>query len=374
MYGSPCRSALIALALSILPAQGDLARAQAPEAAPARIPWYESLLINGFVSGGLSYNTNRPDSRTNQMRVFDRDDNSFTLDALEISLQKPASQPGDAGFCVHLMAGSSVPKVARSTGLTMGDLDFHQMYLRYIAPAGRGLTIDAGKFTTPLGYELIPGYDGYNDNATRSFLFGYAIPFTHTGLRMAYPFSEAVTGTILLVNGWDNAIDNNRSKTVGGQLSLAPAAGMTITAGALYGPEQDGRNGDNRTVVDLTGIVTVNPLLTLGVNGDYGTEQRVAPGGGTAMWNGAAVYLRCTLSETMAVIVRGERFEDREGTRTGVAQLLHGITVTPEFRLGDGLVLRSDVRLDLSNREVFERAGGLTDRQFTVCFNVLCVY
>ena len=65
------------------------------------------------------------------------------------------------------------------------------------------------------GYELIDGYDGYNDNATRSFSFGYAIPFTHTGLKAAYAFSDQLTAMLMLVNGWDNAKDNNSSKSAG---------------------------------------------------------------------------------------------------------------------------------------------------------------
>jgi hypothetical protein len=34
-----------------------------------------------------------------------------------------------------------------------------------------------------MGYELIEGYDGYNDNYSRSLLFNYAIPLTHTGVK-----------------------------------------------------------------------------------------------------------------------------------------------------------------------------------------------
>ena len=37
------------------------------------------------------------------------------------------------------------------------------------APCGSGLRFDAGKFITHHGYEVIEGYDGWNDNATHSF-------------------------------------------------------------------------------------------------------------------------------------------------------------------------------------------------------------
>ena len=87
--------------------------------------------------------------------------------------------------------------------------------MSYIAPLGTGLRFDFGKFVTHLGYELIEGYDGYNDNYSRSLLFNYAIPLTHTGVKASYSISPKVSLMAMVVNGWDDAIDNNSSKSVG---------------------------------------------------------------------------------------------------------------------------------------------------------------
>ncbi|MBI5474179.1 MAG: porin [Ignavibacteriae bacterium] len=336
--------------------------------------WYDTIVINGFTSASFSYNTNVPDSRKNQMRVFDTDDNSFKIDVIELALQKPATNPGDVGFCFHLTAGSSVPKVARSSGLDIGDLDFHQMYVRYIAKVGRGLTIDFGKFVTPLGYELIEGYDGYNDNVTRSFLFGYAIPFTHTGVRVGYPMSDAITATVMIVNGWDNAIDNNRSKSVGGQLMIVPVTGMTLCTNYIFGPELNENNSNNRSVADVSASYAFNERFTLGLNADYGAEQRTAPNGKTAKWNGVAAYFRLNATTRFSMTLRAEHFEDHDGGRTGFAQRLHEFTLTPEFRPTEGLVLRGDIRLDTSSGNVFEKRGGFSDKQLTFSANMIFIY
>ena len=66
-------------------------------------------------------------------------------------------------------------------------MDIPQLFVSYIAPIGKGLRIDGGKFVTHMGYEVIGGYDGYNDNFSRGFIFGYGIPFTHTGLKAHTP-------------------------------------------------------------------------------------------------------------------------------------------------------------------------------------------
>ena len=96
----------------------------------------------------------------------------------ELVVQKPVSQPGGWGFRTDITAGQSVPRIAASNGLfrndetgEAGNFDIHQLFVSYIAPLGKGLRLDVGKYVTHMGYEVIEGYDGWNDNATRSFLF-----------------------------------------------------------------------------------------------------------------------------------------------------------------------------------------------------------
>ena len=53
-----------------------------------------------------------------------------------------------------------------------------------------------GKYATHMGYEVIGGYDGYNDNFSRGFIFGYGIPFTHTGLKATYAFNSKIAAMV----------------------------------------------------------------------------------------------------------------------------------------------------------------------------------
>ncbi|MGA9115555.1 MAG: outer membrane beta-barrel protein [Bacteroidota bacterium] len=337
--------------------------------------WYDDVALNVFLSAGYSYNTNRPDSATNLFRVFDSKDNSFQIHVMELSLKKdPAIAPWSTGFRADITAGSSIPRVSRSAGLESGDLDLQQAFASFVAPIGSGMRFDVGKFVTPLGSEVIEGYDGYNDNGSRSFLFGYAIPFTHTGLRATYSFSAAFTGTLFAANGGDNAVDNNRGKSFGAQLGWTPVEGATMLLGAVTGPEQPDNAADRRTVIDFVGTVAVLPELTLGLNADVGAEERAAPGGGTAKWGGLAVYLRWHCCEPFSLSLRAEQFEDLDGARTLQAQILRELTLTPEVRLGDHLLIRSDLRVDKSTMPVFQKGGDWSDMQSTVSLSMLFVY
>lgn len=339
---------------------------------PAR--WYETILVNGFLSTSYSYNFNRPDVLRNQLRVFDGVDNSFNVDVLELSIRRDVADAGEAGFRFDLTTGSSIPRVTRSSGMNSGDIDCHQMFLSYVVPVGMGLRVDCGRFITHLGYEVIEGYDGYNDNQSHSFLFGYAIPFTHTGLRVSYPFSGQVSASFMLVNGWDNAIDNNRSKTVCGQIGLTPVDGLSLLMNAAYGPERDNNNSDNRMILDVVGTYVACPVVTIGINADYGREQHVTLLAENATWQGVAAYVRLNLLDGFALCFRAEQFEDRKGVRTGDAQILREATFSPEYKPNEHFVLRGDFRIDHSNCKVFARAGSMVNTQTTMSLNALFLY
>jgi hypothetical protein len=344
-------------------------------------PWYADIAFDAFVSASYSYNFNEPASATNGFRVFDFDDNTFKLDVAELVVQKPMSQPRDAGFRIDVALGDSIPRVVAAADPGSGtegaqQFDLQQAFVGWVAPVGAGLRFDLGKFVTPFGYEVIDGYDGYNDDATRSFLFGFAIPFVHTGLRMSYPFGAKASGTLLIVNGWDDAKDNNRSKSVGAQVALTPTQTLTIYFNGMVGPERDDNVGDNRSLFDVCATWKATERFTLGGNYDYGTEENAPLATPKdVIWSGAAVYAKLGVSPRFSLALRLEQFDDRDGWRTGIAQRLREITLTPEFRVTDHLVLRGDLRLDTSDEDVFEKkTDETTDRQPTALFNALYVF
>ncbi len=223
----------------------------AASAAPAAKPWYEEISVNGFLSVWYEYNTNRPASGRNQYRVFDYLDNSVNVDAAEIVIQKAVEKPGDVGFRLVAVAGA-VARVASAAGLFQGqDFDLQQATVSWIAPVGSGLRLDFGKFVTHMGNEVIEGYDGWNDNATRSFVFGFAIPFTHTGLKATSSFGDQLTAMLVLCNGWDVVQDNNSGKSVGAQLIWTPSKALTFTGNYMGGPEQPDTTSNWRNVGNL---------------------------------------------------------------------------------------------------------------------------
>jgi hypothetical protein len=328
--------------------------------------------VNGFLSTSYSHNFNEPPSGTNQFRVFDFDDNSFKVDVAEIVIQKAVSGPGEGGFRIDAVAGSSVPRVSASAGLFQGqDFDLQQAFVSYVVPVGSGLRVDAGKFVTHMGNELIDGYDGFNDNATRSFLFGYAIPFTHTGIKATYSFSDQLAGMIEITNGWDVARDNNSSKSIAGQIAWTPAKAVSVYANFITGPERAGVNSDPRNNFEVIVLWKATDSTVFTLDADWGTEKGAVVPGETAQWWAIAGYARLGVSRNFTLCLRGEYFDDRDGARTGVPQRLKEVTLTPEFKLGTHFVFRADLRFDYSDVPVFQKGDGSAKQQPTLLLNAL---
>jgi hypothetical protein len=279
-----------------------------------------------------------------------------------------------------------------------------QVFVSYIAPVGHGLRLDVGKFVTPVGSEFIDGYDGYNDNFSRSLLFAYAIPFTHTGFKLSYSFNDHLSAMVMLVNGWDNVVDNNAAKSFGVSLTITPVAPLNIYLNYIGGPERDNDNHDFRHLVDVGVVWKALSRLTITLNGDWGLDANAVPltpvatpvamlpsslpvvapadtgdaatgAAKNAQWVGAAAYLRAQLTHRFALSGRGEIFWDLDGFRTGTAQRVLEGTITPELRVTDGLLFRSEFRIDSSDHSVFTRSDGLTRHyQPTVALDAIYVF
>ena len=288
-----------------------------------------------------SKNIVNPSTGVNKIRVFDPKDNEFTLALGELVIQKKAES---IGFRVDIGTGT-VP------GLSLAGL-FQQAYVTAILPVGNGLTVDVGQFVTHMGYEVIESKDNWN--YSRSIFFGWAIPFYHTGARLSYPVLSNLTATVSILNGWNTVTDNNRSKTLGLMINYAVFSSTNITLCGISGVEQTEPSiSGKRNVLNLIVTQSVSDDLLFAVDADYGEERMPA---GLATWKGGAVYGKYVLDQKSAVALRYEMYNDGSNfspLSTGASKLSE-ITATYEYRPYDNLILRGEVRDDMSDVAYFD--------------------
>ena len=333
--------------------------------------------MSGFVDVSGHYNFNAPQSssttRLNTLRVFDTQANSFMVNNAELVLQKPVSAESPLGFKTTLMFGTDAEVtglVTTGLGSTTDELDLKDAYAEYLVPVGEGLDVIAGRFATMHGAEVIESINDWN--ITRSFLFGFAIPFTHTGLRATYPVTKWLSATLGVNNGWDVVDDNNQGKTIETSFTVTPMANASFTANYMVGSEQTNTNSNQRNLIDLVASYQPVDPLQLKLNFDYGTEQKgVLLSRDNASWVGLAGYARYAVNDRWALASRLEWFHDADGGRpafnpaavganalngvTGTDLNLWEITLTNEVKLNKHLIGRLEYRHDQASEWVFAR-------------------
>ncbi len=308
--------------------------------APAPITW------SGFVDAYFSKNFNSPANSINTLRNFDINENQFALSLVELVVQKQASP---VGFRIDLDFGPTNDVVQAGTVSTLNILQ--QAYLTAVVPVGSGLTVDVGKFVTHMGYEVIESKDNWN--YSRSFMFAYAIPYYHTGARASYTFSSTFSAAVHVVNGWNSIIDNNRSHSLGLMLNYTVTPSTDIIFNGMDGFERPFNTPyGKKDVADFIVTQTVNDMLSLGLNADYGQERLGGSAGPLALWKGAAIYAKCTVNPKSSLALRGEVYYDPFGYTTGATfpkATLKEVTFTYEYHPFDALILRGELRDDMAN-------------------------
>lgn len=312
-----------------------------------------SIEITGFVDTYYSHNFNDPPGDT-QLRNFDTKHSQLSLNMIEVALEQKPSPESRLGFRTDLNFGPATDMVhAFEPGGADVFKTFEQAYVSGLAPLGKGLQVDFGKFVTQHGAEVIEAKDNWN--YSRSLLFSLAIPYYHVGVRATYPLSDRLSVAGYFVNGWNSGVDNNGGKTFGFQATVKPTAKLTLIQNVMTGPEQLDDNDSNRFLSDSTAILNVTPSLSLMANYDYGRDT-VA--GQAVRWQGIAGYVRYQINDTWAVAPRFEYLKDADGFMSGTGQTLKELTLTTEHKIGGVLLTRLEYRRDFSDTAYFLRSAG----------------
>lgn len=292
--------------------------------------------INIAVDGYYAYNFNHPVGRVNLLRAYDVLSNEFSLSQASVILEHaPDPTAGRRwGGRVDLQFGQATDTLqGNPSNEPRPDVyrNIFQAYGTYVAPIGKGVTIDFGKWSSSLGVE--GNYTKDQFDYSRSYWF-YFLPFYHMGLRTNIPITNSFSFNYWLVNGTNQVEATNGFKDELFGFTAKPKKNVTWTVNYYLGQEHPdrlvGESGipvpvqpgldfvairpapDGRThIFDSYVIWQANAKLTLGLEGDY-FVQRVwrnsAPGESSAPahTDGGAAYVRYELTPKVALATRAE--------------------------------------------------------------------
>ncbi len=309
---------------------------------------------SGFVDSYYAYDFGRP---ANFDRVFTTQ--AARHDEFNINLAYvAASLTGDRiRGRIALQAGTAVqanyasePSIGAISGAT---LSRHIQEATAGARLASSLWIDGGVYFSYIGWEGWISRD--NPTYTRSLVAEYT-PYYLSGVHLTWQphlgspggahqpravGSTPLTIQLHVVNGWQNVSENNHGKAIGLRVDWQLSPGVMLAYGNFIGNERpQGQSAATRVFNQLM-MKAGSDHLSLQGQADYGREAG-------REWYGMAAIGRETVSQTVALSLRIERYSDPHQVIvvTGVPAGLktNGGSLGLDVGRTDGLLWRTEVR------------------------------
>jgi len=369
------------------PKQETLQKVLHPEDSKV-LSFLRETTINVSLDGYYAYNFNDPVGRVNLLRAYDVLSNEFSLNQASLVIDHPPDTAAGRrwGGRLDLQFGQATDTLQGNPANEPRPQIYRnvfQAYGTYIIPAGKGITVDFGKWGSSLGIE--GNYSKDQINYSRAYWFDF-LPFYHMGVRVSAPISDRFTLNYWVVNGTNQVEATNGFKDELFGFTATPARNIVWTMNYYLGQEHP-----DRAVVPPTSPIPVQPglsfvaitpapngkthifdsyvtwqatpKLSFALEGDYFLQRlwkNEAPGQSSAPSHvaGGAAYLRYQFNPKIALATRAEYLSDRGGLFSGLTQALKENTVTFDYTVADGFLMRYEWRRDFSNKPSF-----LTDVQ-----------
>ena len=318
-----------------------------PPTAPSDPQWQ----YGGFIDLGYLLDFNHPANDLFRSRGTTWHVDDLHLNMAVAYLKKKASEESRWGVELTAQAGKDTEVFGFSA--TAPNISGHK-FLRhlgptnvsYLAPVGKGLTLQGGIFSSLIGYDSLYAKDNFT--YTRPWGADFT-PYFMLGVNASYPFTEKLTGTFFVVNGYWHLANANSVPSSGGQLAYKASSRVTVKETALWGPHQSNTSLKYWRFLSDSIVERRTDRVTFAFEYITSTESVEAPGSPRALMMSGQLPVHCALNKRWSVTVRPEVFWDRDGRWTLARQTVKAITTTLEYRIPYRLtntILRLEHRFD----------------------------
>jgi len=338
-----------ALTVALLVLGRSLALAQQPDAAAA--PRYT---FGGFADVAYLFAPNDPLNQLFRSRGTAWHLNDPFVNMAASYVKKPASETSRLG--AELMVQTGKDDEIFGFSATAPNLDGSDVLrhlglanVSYLAPAGKGLTIQGGIFGSLIGYDSLWAKD--NLNYTRPWGADFT-PYLMLGVNASYPLTGKLTSTFYLVNGYWHLANANSVPSTGVQFVYKATPEVTVKNSTMYGPHQSDTSLEFWRFINDGIVERRKGSFVIAFNGHFATEQVADGSGDRAWWLAAQLPMRWNVKGPWSVAFRPEVARDTTGRWTLAEQTVAAVTSTLEYKLthksGAGAILRVEHRFDRS--------------------------
>ena len=200
----------------------------------------------------------------------------------------------------------------------------------YLAPVGKELTLQAGIFSSLIGYDSLYAKDNFN--YTRPWGADFT-PYLMMGGNASYPFSKKLTGTFFVVNGYWHLARANSAPSAGGQIAYKITPRTTLKETGFVGPHQRNTASEFWRYLTDTIVERKTGKFTFATEYIFATERLDAPGKPRAVMMSWQLPAHWALNDRWSLSFRPEVFWDRDGRWTLARQTVKAFTSTVEYRV-----------------------------------------
>jgi len=344
--------------------------------------------FGGFVDSAYLLNFNHPENRLVRSRgtAFRTDSVWLNMAGFYARKRPSADSPWGAEATVHAGKDAEFFGFSATAPNIAGYKFLRQLgptNVSYLAPVAKGLTLQAGIFSSLIGYDSLYAKDNFN--YTRPWGADFT-PYLMMGANASYPFTEKLTGTFFLVNGYWHLARANSAPSTGGQIAYKVTPSVTVKETTLFGSHQRNTAFEFWRFLTDTIVERKTEKLTFATEYIFSTERVDAPGKPRALMMSWQLPARWTLNDRWSIAFRPEVFWDRDGRWTLARQTVKAFTSTLEYRIPykwTNTIFRLEHRFDESHgpdggffrgAEVSPGVVGLTPRQNLLTFATILTF
>lgn len=343
----------LALILGLAVTAGAQNAAGSTGATANQPPPAPELSYGGFVDVGYLRAFNDPLNQLFRSRGTAWHVNDLHLNMTGTYVKKPRSEVSRWGGELLVQTGKDDEIFGFSaTAPNMDGSDvlrhFGLANVSYLAPAGKGLAIQGGIFSSLIGYDSLYAKDNFN--YTRPWGADFT-PYLMLGANASYPSGDALTGTFFVVNGYWHLANANSVPSSGVQLVYTATPEITVKNTSMFGPHQDDTSLEFWRVLNDTIVERRTDRFVIAFNGHFSTERVADTPDDRAWWVAMQLPMRWHVQGPWSVAFRPEVAWDTTGRWTLAEQHVTAVTSTLEYKLpirSAAALLRLEHRFDRS--------------------------
>jgi hypothetical protein len=330
------------LAALVLMARTTFAQAPTPE---------PLFAYGGFVDVGALISTASPANH-----LFRNRGTTPRVDELDVNMatayvRRPPSEQSRLGFEATAQTGEDTKLFGFSaTAPNIGGADallhLGPTNASYLAPVGKGLTLQGGIFSSLIGYDSLYAKDNFA--YTRPWGADYT-PYLMLGVNASYPVTDKFTATGGVVNGYWHLANANDVPSLVGQAAYKASDRITLKQTVLFGPHQQNTDLSLVRVLSDTIVERKTDRATTAFEYQLASERVDTVNQPKALWMSAQLPVHWVVSGPISATVRPEWCWDRDGRWTGFPQHVVAVTAGGEYRrtIGDAqAIVRAEYRVD----------------------------